>query len=403
MTITVTTATTPTAAATTTAATAAAATTATTTPVAATVGARVQRAELHHVAVSGRTDWLLLRITDSDGVSGWGECSDAGPLTAVLRELRELAAWGQQAPDVGEFTRRTIAGAIEQAELDQAARRAGRPLRDVLAEAGASLGGAGAPAGAVPADSVELYADLNRAPGGRAPAEVAATALAAVRAGFRTVKLAPFDTPGGDRLGYLGLARVQAVREAVGDDVTILVDCHERLSLEDLTPLLEPFAELGIGWLEDGVGIDRPADLARLRGLTGLTLAGGGLAHRIEQVEAAAGLLDVLLPDVKHAGGPLAALALARATDARISPRNSSGPVATLHSAHLAAAIGAGPLAYAFGEVPWRAAVTGGREQIRDGRLILPAGPGLGGEPDLRHPEVVKVWSDVIDLRRTSC
>ena len=395
MTITVTTATT-----TTTATTATTTTAGQATPGSAAVGARVQRAELHHVAVSGRSDWLLLRITDADGVSGWGECSDAGPLAAVLRELRELAAWGQQAPDVGEFTRRTIAGAIEQAELDQAARRAGRPLWAVLAEADA---GPGAPVAATPPTSVELYANINRASGGRAPAEVAATALAAVRAGFRTVKLAPFDTPGGDRLPHLGLARVQAVREAVGDDVAILVDCHERLSLDDLAPLLEPFAELGIGWLEDGVGIDRPADLARLRALTGLTLAGGELAHRTDQVEAVAGLLDVLLPDVKHAGGPRAALALARATDAVVSPHNPSGPVATLHSAHLAAAIGAGPLEYAFGEVSWRGALTGGGEQISEGRLVLPAGPGLGGEPDLRHPEAVKVWSDVIDLRRPSC
>ncbi|WP_035849797.1 enolase C-terminal domain-like protein [Kitasatospora azatica] len=332
----------------------------------------VQHAELYHCAVSGRTDWLLLRLTDEDGVTGWGECSDAGPLPAVARVL----AGGEADP----FTHRTVLGAIRQAQADQCARRAGVPLWQWL-------GGTG------PAAEVELYANLNRAPGGRAPSELAGTAAAAVRAGFRTVKLAPFDTPGGDRLAHLGLARVQAVRAAVGPDVRVLVDCRERLPLAELLPLLEPFARLGVGWLEDGVGISRPAELAELRRRTEIPLAGGEFADHPCQLAAVDGLLDIVLPDVKHAGGPRQALALARAAGpARVSLHNPAGPVATLHSAHLAALLPAEPLEFAFGEVPWRAELLTAPERIGDGRLTLPDGPGLGAEPDLRHRAIVPAW-----------
>jgi galactonate dehydratase len=66
--------------------------------------------------------------------------------------------------------------------------------------------------------------------------------------------------------------------------------------------------------------------------------------------------------------------------------------VATLHSAQLAALLPAEPLEYAFGEVPWRAELLTAPERIRGGRLTLPDGPGLGAEPDLRHPAIVPAW-----------
>ncbi|MER5867986.1 enolase C-terminal domain-like protein [Kitasatospora sp. NPDC002040] len=322
--------------------------------------------ELFRCAVSARTEWLLLRLTDPDGATGWGECSDAGSAALVVKALEGAAG--------DAFTARTVRGAVAQARADQAARRAGVPLR-------AWWGGADEP--------VELYANLNRMPGGRSPAEVAAGAVEAVRAGFRTVKLAPFDAPGDGPLAAVGLARVRAVRAAVGAGIGVLVDCHERLALSELLPLLDEFAELEIGWLEDGVGVERPAELAELRARTELPLAGGEFAYDAGQLDD--GLLDFVLPDVKHAGGPEAVLALAKgAGAARVSLHNPAGPVATLHSAHLAAALPAAPLEYAFGEVPWRAELAG--ERIEDGRLLLPAGPGLGIEPDLGHFAVRALW-----------
>ncbi|MFE9428001.1 enolase C-terminal domain-like protein [Kitasatospora sp. NPDC006697] len=342
-----------------------------------------QHAELYRSAVGGRTEWLLLKLTDADGVTGWGECSDAGPLPAVLRALDN--------GDADPFTCRTVRGAIRQAQADQAARRAGQPLWQWL-------GGRELP-GPVP-----LTALLDRAARAgadhRAPATAARAAAQAVEAGFRSLRFAPFDSAGGDRLAHLGLARVAAVQAAAAGAAELLVDCHRRLPLRELTGLLEPFARLGVARLEDGVRADRPAELAELRRRTAIPLAVRRFTARPGELAAAAGLLDLVLTDVKHAGGPAAVLELAAGAAGpvpRVALRNPAGPVATLHSAHLAAVLpGAEPLEYAFGEVPWRASLLRAGERVADGRLAIPAGPGLGDEPDPRHPSLVPVWRGLL-------
>jgi len=363
--------------------------------------------ELFRIAVSARTEWLVLRVSCEDGAYGYGECSDAGSLDTVVRELRRFAGpFDPVAPSSdgpGDFYARddfatvTVRGGVQQARLDRTARRVGVPLRLLLSPQDTL-------------DTFELYANLNRAPGGRAPHQVAATAEAAVRDGFTAVKLAPFDTPdptGRHDLARIGLDRVRAVRAAVGDGIDVMVDAHQCLTLDELTPLLGHFEDLGLHWLEDGVGIERPGELAELRARTELPLAGGEFARRRSDIHAVRGLLDILLPDVKHAGGPLAVLDLVNqmAFKARISLHNPSGPVATLHAAHIAPTDPAlaERLEYAYGEVSWRADVVHGAERIQDGRLTLPDAPGIGLELDTEHPAVTRVWSGRLEPRPSCC
>ncbi|GAB2741524.1 mandelate racemase/muconate lactonizing enzyme family protein [Kitasatospora kifunensis] len=329
----------------------------------------------------------MLALTDKDGVTGYGECSDAGPVATVVERLR---AWAAGAPAPGDFTGRTVGGALAQALADQAARRAARPLWSWY--------------GGADRRPVPVYANINRVPGGRTPAEVARAAEDAAAAGHHTVKLAPFDVPGtGEELGRLGLRRVRAARAAIGPGPQLLVDCHERLPLRQLSELLEELADAGVGWLEDGVGIERPAELRLLRARTHLPLAGGEFAHDPAQLEPVDGLLDVLLPDVKHAGGPEAVRALARAAGtARVSLHNPSGPVAALHSAHLTVALDGDLLECAVGEVPWRAELVGGGERIERGEFLLPTGPGLGADFDATHPRSTLLWSATTSTSTTT-
>ncbi|GIG55755.1 galactonate dehydratase [Longispora fulva] len=352
---------------------------------------------LYRVAVSPRTSWLVLAVSDRGGVTGLGECSDAGAVGlvaarmsawwAMLRSRDVLAerdaVLEELALRVTGLTDATVLGGLDQALSDLAARREGVPLWKWL---GGSDPGA-----------VDVYANINRAGGGREPSDVASVARAAVAAGFRAVKLAPFDVPGAGRLADIGLARVRAVRDAVGDDVDVMVDCHERLALDELDPILDPLADLGLLWLEDAVAIDRVEELRQLRSRTPLRLAGGEFAFAPGDVAPAveAGVVDVLMPDVKHAGGLRRALALARVgAGTAVSLHNPCGPVATAASAHLTAACpGAIALEYAFGEVGWRADLVGGAERITDGRLAIAPGPGLGLDLDKSLPSVTVVWS----------
>jgi galactonate dehydratase len=359
--------------------------------------------ELLESTVSRRTRWHFVVLTHEDG-RAVGECSDSGDPAALADWLQRAAAELVGRDLVGEredvldglrslvaateperrFAAATGLGGLEQLLLDLGAQHRGEPLWKWLDSA--------APA------PIPVYANINRMPGDRAPETVGAMAASAVAAGFAAVKCAPFDVPvTGRTLAEVGLERIRAVRRAVGDDVALQVDCHERLPFEEVRALLPAFEELGLAWLEDAVAIGRVDQLAELRAATTLTLAGGETMFAPEDAASAVerDLVDVLMPDVKHAGGIAQVLRIAQAAPRlAVSPHNPSGPVATAASGQLfGACSNATVLEYAFGEVPWRADLVGGHERVTDGHLHLDDRPGLGVELDTTHPSVRVLWS----------
>ena len=175
--------------------------------------------------------------------------------------------------------------------------------------------------GGEPQDSVPLYANINRGLFGprRAPADFVRAAERAVREGFRAVKCAPFDEMSpGDRVGRArpGIRRVAAVREAVGPDVTLLVDCHSRFDVESAVIVAEELAELGVGWFEEPVQpTEDPEGMARIAARVPIAVAGGEKGYG-EELFADLGdrvAVRVIMPDVKHCGGVAAAARSGRA------------------------------------------------------------------------------------------
>ena len=366
----------------------------------------VRTLELVESAVSPRTHWHFVVLRD-DGLTALGECSDSGDPQALAAELSALLPAFREcdlvedrerllhslqqrvnaASSAGAFVIATLMGGLEQMLTDYAAQTAGVPVWKWL--------------GGSPPDPVPVYANINRMPGGRTPEDVAQMATRAVEAGFTTIKFAPFDIPSpGHDLTAIGLARLRAIRAAVGDDVDLKVDCHERVPVEDLHAILPDLEELGVAWLEDAVGLQNVAQLRRLRAATTLPIAGGETMFTPDDAHPAAseGLVDILMPDVKHAGGIAGVLAIARAvSELVVSPHNPSGPVATAASAHLFAVCpNATVLEYQFGEIPWRSELVGGLERITDGRLHVDDRPGLGVTLPPRHPSFRVLWSTMI-------
>jgi galactonate dehydratase len=362
--------------------------------------------ELLESRVSDRTRWHFVILRDGDGVAV-GECSDSGNPVRLVAELTVLAQQmrGQDlqagrtalvdafARRVGQvrradaFVTATLMGGLEQMLIDHASQAAGEPLWKWLG-------------GSTPSP-VPIYANINRMPGGREPGDLAAMARQAVKAGFTAVKCAPFDVAHPDRqLPAAGLSRLRAIREAVGDDIELKVDCHERLSLDEVHEVLPALEDLGISWLEDAVAIDQVAQLRALRAATTIPLAGGEFMFDPSEASTAVSerLVDVLMPDVKHAGGVEQVLSIARsASELAISPHNPSGPIATAASAQLFAACpNATELEYQFGETPWRSELVGGLEQVSDGRLHLDDRPGLGIRLHTAHPSFRVLWSTTI-------
>jgi galactonate dehydratase len=358
--------------------------------------------ELFECVVTSRTRWHFVRVETADGAVGFGECSDAGspreiemlvedvlrPFTEVLAHDREpdvIAAAARRAARGSHLARRTVVGGVEQAICDAAARRRGLPLCKWLGGDSEQL--------------VPLYANINRTVGGRAPHELAEAGLRAIADGFTAVKCAPFDSAiAGMSPQQTGIARVAALRAAVGEGIDLMVDCHERVLPADLVPLLPAMAALDVSWLEEAVPASDLAGLKAVREASSMRIAGGEFAADPAELMPAVErrLLDIVMPDVKHAGGLLRAASLAAAVGAvDISPHNPSGPIATAASAHLfAAAPRATVLEFAHGEVDWRADLVFGNETVRSGHLVVAPGPGLGIELDttnsrLRHVRTI--------------
>ena len=361
------------------------------------------------VNVSPRTNWTFIGVTDCDGATGWGECSLNGWEELLVAQAARLARGvvGRDAAATGDLMRylphspgglvaHAVRSAVEQALVDLHAQRAGVAIGAFLAPS--------------PRLSVPAYANINRGIAERTPAGFAAAARRAVAAGYRAVKLAPFDgviaedaatTPIDARI-RAGLDRVFAVRDAIGAEPALMVDCHWRFDEPRAAALIRDIAPAAPYWVECPIS-ERPscfpaiARLTRLAHERGMKTAGGEMIVGAEQAEAmgAAGLYDVLMPDIKYAGGSRGMLEIARVCDRHgvaFSPHNPTGPIAHLASIHLCAASPAVLwLEHQWDESPLFDRLIGGAAApLVEGAFVVPATPGLGASLDcvlaVAHP-----------------
>jgi galactonate dehydratase len=238
---------------------------------------------------------------------------------------------------------------------------------------------------------------LNRGLRDRSATGYASAGRAAVADGFRAVKCAPFDEVSGTRLDRsgvsrdldLGIARVASLREAVGADVDVMVDCHGRFTPSMALQVGRELEPLRLLWLEEPVcWTNDPQALAQIGASLLTPLAAGEHAFGVQTFGRLIRdrSVDVLMPDVKYCGGLGEAVKIAGAAEAAgisIAPHNPSGPVSTLASVHLSASLSNFLiLEFAYDEVPWRPDLSPGAERFVDGELLVPETPGLGVQLD---------------------
>ena len=187
-----------------------------------------------------------------------------------------------------------------------------------------------------------------------------------------------------------GLERVAAVRDAVGSDSRLMIDCHWRFDEDTAVELIKAAAEMAVYWVETPlleIEENIPA-LTRLRRQCndlGMRLAGleTSVTWQGFRPFCEAGAYDVVMPDVKYIGGVDELLRTVDHCDAlgmEISPHNPSGPICHAMSLQVSAALGAfDRLELQFDESPLFDALAGSRQvEVSSGLLSLPAGPGLG-------------------------
>lgn len=258
---------------------------------------------------------------------------------------------------------------------------------------------------------------------GGTPAEAAANARQCWERGFRTLKttLPVFYGARSSGAGYSGApgridprhketeylspqifadirGQIAAMRDAVGGEVDISIDCHGRLSPANAARLAETLADLDILFLEEPIPPENVEALAWVAQRSPIPIAAG---ERIATIYGARELLEkqaiaIFQPDIVNCGGLSQAKKMAALAEAHyipIAPHNPNGPVATITGVHLAASIPNFLMLESVGSPADRtvfAELTDPPPLIENGMLALPAGPGLGielkKEAFLRYP-----------------
>jgi len=202
------------------------------------------------------------------------------------------------------------------------------------------------------------------------PAEVADEAEKLLARGFRAVKL---------RLGYPtlkeDLAAVHAVRRRIGDDVALMVDYNQALSVTDALERGRALDAESIYWIEEPIRHDDYAGCAALaQALTTPLQIGENFSLPVAMETALkAGAADYVMPDLERIGGVTGwRHAAALAAEHRIEMSSHLFPEV---SAHLLAAT---PTGHFLEYMDWADALVQEPLRIVDGHALIPDRPGNG-------------------------
>jgi L-alanine-DL-glutamate epimerase-like enolase superfamily enzyme len=175
------------------------------------------------------------------------------------------------------------------------------------------------------------------------------------------------------------VARLRAVRAAVGDGFELMVDANQCFSLSEALRRAPRYADLGIAWFEEPLPADDLPGHAKLAAASAVPIAVGESLYAPAQFAAyvQAGAASILQPDVARVGGitPWLKVAhLAEAHNLAVCPHF----LMELHVSLCAAVPNAAWLEY----IPQLDAIVESRVRIEGGRATPPETPGLGIEWD---------------------
>jgi len=226
----------------------------------------------------------------------------------------------------------------------------------------------------------------------RTPQEFHAAARRVVDRGYLALKLDPFGA------GFyelepsektLAISLVEAVRDAVGPDVEILLEMHGRFSPATAIEMAREMKPFKPSWVEEPVPPDNAEMLAKAAAKIDIPVATGERVHTRYEVMhlLKLGCVDVLQTDITESCGLLEGKKIAAMADAQyvtFAPHNVGGPLSTAACLHLAACTTNFKIQEHFNDFvdSWvKEAATGpGYPEVQDGYFPLPGGPGLGVE-----------------------
>ncbi|MDM0050512.1 galactonate dehydratase [Variovorax sp. J22R115] len=278
--------------------------------------------------------WMFLKIETDEGITGWGEPVIEGRARTVETAVQEFGETliGKDPSRIndlwqtmyrsnfyrgGAILMSAIAG-IDQALWDIKGKALGVPVYELL--------------GGKVRDRMKVYSWV----GGDRPGDIVNDMQRLLEGGIDTFKL-----NGCEEMGLLdspravdeAVAKIAAVRDALGMSVSFGLDFHGRVSApmaKTLLAALEPYRPL---FVEEPVLAEQAEHYPRLAAATSIPLAAGERMYSRFEFKRVLqeGGIAILQPDLSHAGGITEChkiASMAEAYDVAFAPHCPLGPVA---------------------------------------------------------------------------
>lgn len=339
-------------------------------------------------------NWLFARVETDEGIYGWGEAyTQSDRDTSIETLIRQLGRYliGRSPFNIKHFTQlvyRDFASkrgamdlfcaqsALEQALWDIVGKAADIPIYNLL--------------GGACRDRIRVYANgwAGWSAGALTPEELATKALEVVELGFTALKFDPFPGPWRSLISRdeerAAVARVRAVREAVGPQVDILVEVHRRLAPMHAVRVATMLEEFDVFWYEEPVDAENLDALAEVRRrirlpvVTGEALYAKADFREVFERQAA----DIINPDVCNCGGILELKEIAAMAEpyyVAVAPHNYNSTTIGLAATLQAAACIPNFLIteYFVNFAPRGDEISRNPLRVEDGYIQLPTAPGL--------------------------
>ena len=303
-------------------------------------------------------EYVFIEVSTDEGITGWGEITGTFPVAnrsvcAALRHVSDLIEgddprliemiWNKIFRSFTYMGSRgattNIISAIDIALWDIRGKVLGLPISELF--------------GGPVRDGVPIYCHPQN---GSSIEEMVQHVKAIVETGQKALKLDPFQPHHEEESnGYLtgklsaesenlGADRIAAIREAVGPDIEVMIDCHGRFDAPTAIRLAKALEPYNIWWFEEPVPVESTHALRQVRENVGVPICVGERLHtRWEFVPILENeLADFIMPDVTWTGGISEIKKIATMAEAYyvpISPHDASGPVNVLAGAHAMASV----------------------------------------------------------------
>ena len=347
-----------------------------------------------------RTNWVFVKVYTDEGITGVGEGTLEYKEKALCGAVEHIRSYliGKDPCQIekhyhaiyrdaywrGGAVLMSALSAVEMALWDILGKSLGVPVWQLL--------------GGRANDDCRIYVNGWFA-GAKTPEEFGERARAAAERGVTAMKWDPFGknymqiSPAELRRAVRCMA---AVRDAVGEDVDLLIEGHGRFDVPTATRIAAEIAPFRPLFFEEPVPPDNLEALAAVREKSPVPIAAGErLYTRYDYNELfRRRAADYIQPDISHAGGIMELKKLAAQAEANyiaFAPHNPSGPVANAATLQIAACC---PnfciLEIMYSDVDYRRYITNENLIYENGRIRIGDKPGLGIELNeeecLRHP-----------------